>query len=252
MNRALFVSDIHISSPEDPKHGLFLRLLDKLKMQPPGHFFMVGDIFDLWIADRPYFVERFATLIEKIRELRAQGWEIHYFEGNHDLDLRRFWQHKLGVDVQDSAAFYQIAGKKLRVEHGDQMDPTDRGYLFLRWFLRTPLLRFLGRYLPNALVAWIGERASHASRDYTSNVKTASSQRSIDVIRRHAQKVYADQPFDIFVSGHVHVMEDSVQENGKNSFRCFNLGTWLKEPVLLEIEDKHSGFRRLEEFLGSH
>lgn len=249
MTRALFVSDIHITSPQDPKHDLFVRFLDKILSSESGHLFLVGDIFDLWVADRPYFVDRFHVIIERIRELRARGWEIHYFEGNHDLDLKLFWQHKLGVDVQDSAAFYEIAGKRLRVEHGDLMDPDDRGYLFLRWLLRTPFMRAMGRALPNRLVRRIGERAAKASRDYTSNVKTTSESRSIEVIRKHAAKVYPERPFDIFVSGHVHVLEDSVQEVGANEFRCINLGTWLREPVVLQMDGAQLAFQRIDEFL---
>lgn len=243
MTRALFVSDIHIRSAQDPKHDLFLRFIEKLKANPPAHLFLVGDIFDLWIADRRFFVNRYPALIEALRGLRGKGTEIHYFEGNHDLDLRLFWQHQMGFDVQDSAAFYEINGKIFRVEHGDQMDPEDRGYLFLRWFLRTPVMRFLGRYLPDSVVRWIGERASHASRDYTSNVKTASRERSLTKVRTHAQKVYAEEPFDVFVSGHVHVLEDSTQEVGGRKFRCFNLGTWLDQPSVLEADA--NGFRLL-------
>lgn len=250
MKRALFVSDIHIQSPQDPKYGLFLRFLDHLIAHPPGHLFLLGDIFDLWIADRPYFTQRYEAAAEKIRGLRARGTEVHYFEGNHDLDLRLYWQHKIGVDVQDSAAFYQIGALKVRVEHGDQMDPDDRGYLFLRWFLRTPFMRWMGRILPNALVRWIGEKASHASRDYTSRIKTTSDQRSVEVIRKHARTVYAENPFDVFVSGHVHVLEDSIQEAGGARFRCFNLGTWLKEPVVLEITEERMELRPVAALIG--
>lgn len=231
LSRSFFVSDIHISSNTDPKYQLFSQFLDYCATVKLDHLFLVGDIFDLWIADRTYFVENYHGIPERLTRLKGLGTEIHYFEGNHDLDLKKYWQEQLGFDVHEQAAYFDLGPLRLRVEHGDQMDPEDKGYLFLRWFLRTKPLRALGRGLPNQTVKWIGTRASHASRGYTTNVKTTTGERSIANIRRHALEAYKERPFDVFVSGHVHEKEDSQQEH----FRCVNLGTWLKEALVLDI-----------------
>ncbi len=238
MIRALFVSDIHIQSPTDARAELFRRFVLSCQADPPTHLFLVGDIFDLWVADRDYFVSAYQSLIDELVKLKKLGCEIHYFEGNHDLDLRLYWQHKLGFDVHSEAAFYQLGDYRLRVEHGDQMDPEDRGYLCLRWLLRTPWVRFLGRTLPNRSVAWIGRRASLASRDYTTNFKSASDGKVRDKISAHSLKVYADRPFDFLISGHVHVAMDSEipLKDGK-TFRCVNTGTWLKEALVFVMDD---------------
>ncbi|HMN68406.1 MAG TPA: UDP-2,3-diacylglucosamine diphosphatase [Bdellovibrionales bacterium] len=247
MSRALFVSDIHIKSAQDPKCVRFIEFLQKAREIQPGHLFLVGDIFDLWIADRAYFVEGYRDVIAELKALHDAGTEIHYFEGNHDLDLKRFWEDRMGFRVHDGPAYFDLDGWRVRVEHGDQMDPDDSGYLFLRWLLRTWPMRRLGRYLPNSSVRMIGERASHASRDYTSNVKVASDDQAIVKIRSHAIRAYREKPFDLIVSGHVHVLENSRQEN----FACVNLGTWLKEPYVLDLEERNPRLRSLQEFLGS-
>ncbi len=249
MTRALFVSDIHIASPHDERAVLFGRFLDKAFELKPKHLFLVGDIFDLWIADRDYFVESYSTIIEKLVQLKANGTQIHYFEGNHDLDLKLFWQDKLGFDVQEGPAFYEIAGQVVRVEHGDEMDPDDKGYLFLRWFLRTLPVRALGRHLPNQAVRWIGVRASQSSRNYTSQIKVASDEESIAKIRNHAREVFQYKPFDLFISGHVHVREDSMQELNGKKFRCLNLGTWLKEPLVLELQSGQAELQDVKSWL---
>jgi len=249
VSRALFVSDIHISSPADPKLDLFAKFLDHCHALRPDDLFLVGDIFDLWIADRGYFIENYAYIVKKILHLKLQGTRIHYFEGNHDLDLKIYWQHKLGLDVQDGAAFYKIAGMDVRVEHGDQMDPEDRGYLFLRWLLRTGFMRGLGRILPHTVIRWIGERSSRMSREYTTNRPSADDQSVRAKIHRHADRVYAQKPFQLFVSGHVHVLEDSVREVAGLSYRCIGLGTWLKEPHVLDVVDGAVSLRNLHDFL---
>jgi UDP-2,3-diacylglucosamine hydrolase len=250
MVRALFVSDIHIVSPEDPKHRLFIAFLERCLETRPEHLFLVGDIFDLWVADRSYFVGRYGVIAAAIRALVEAGVRVHYFEGNHDLDLEVYWRRELGVDTHGEAAYFDIAGRTVRVEHGDQMDPDDRGYLFLRWFLRTPLLRLLGRRLPDALIRRIGERASRASREYTSTVKTAAPETARAKTETHARRAWLARPFDIFVSGHVHVSADQTVDMGEGrSFRCFNLGTWLDEPLVLRLGDERDELTGLEDFL---
>ncbi len=236
MSLALFVSDIHISSPSDPKCALFLRVLEQARARGVNDLFLVGDIFDLWISDRRYFTEQYSLVIKKLRDLQASGMRIHYFEGNHDLDLAHFWRRQLGVEVYTQATFFNLNGVKFRVEHGDQMDPSDRGYRFLRWLLRTPLLVFMQRHLPNWAVRRIGERASRVSREYTSNIKVSSDTRARDMIREHALRAFREEPFAVSVSGHLHVNEDAEYQVEGQRVRCINLGTWLKEPFLLRVE----------------
>lgn len=249
MSRAFFVSDIHIRSAGDPNAGRFLAFLDKCLELKPENLFLVGDIFDLWIADRRLFVETYREIIERVKKVRDAGVTVHYFEGNHDLDLNVYWRDVVGVRVHEEAAHFKVGPLAVRVEHGDQMDPEDRGYLFLRWLLRTPLMRLVGRKLPGPLLAWIGRRASSASRDYTSTVKAASDERVREKIQTHARRAYAEKHFHLFVSGHTHVREDQAVDAGGNRFRCVGLGTWLKEPLVLDVHDALIQLRRLNDFL---
>lgn len=228
---------------------MFLSFLDHCAYLKPQYLFLVGDIFDLWISDRSFFVEAYAEVIDRLRRLKASGTKVYYFEGNHDLDLKKFWGGQMGFEVFQEAENFELFGHRVRVEHGDQMDPNDQGYLFLRWLLRTPVLVGLQRYLPNALVKLIGQRASLASRDYTTNTKTTTDDRVRAVIEAHARSVFRGRPFDILISGHVHVSEDKVLEEAGRSFRCLNLGTWLKEPLVFDLSEGGGKLRPLSEFL---
>jgi UDP-2,3-diacylglucosamine hydrolase len=249
VSRAVFVSDIHISSAVDPKYQKFLRFLDACIRHRVQDVFLVGDIFDFWIADRAFFTRQYNEAVVKIRQMVTLGIRVHYFEGNHDIDLRVFWQHQVGASVYSDAAFFQINGMFVRVEHGDMMDPEDKGYLFLRKVLRSPIVVFLGRYLPGFIVSWIGRKASLASRDYTTDVKTVTDEEVRAKILTHACNTFGDTPFDVIVSGHVHVAEDSVENVGLRHFRNVNLGTWLKKPILLDIREKSVELRAVDEFL---
>jgi UDP-2,3-diacylglucosamine hydrolase len=236
MQRAYFVSDLHIASPDDPKATLFLAFLRQLTAESASHLVLLGDIFDMWLGDHDYFVDRYRQVIDEIARLRDDGVQVHYFEGNHDLHLGRYWAGRLGIVVHRGPTSLQIAGQTVRLEHGDQMDPDDRGYRFLRWFLRTPVMRFVIYHLPGKLAAAIGERASASSRSYTSETKTISREGAIGKIREHAAKAHAEQRFDLLISGHVHIRDDHEMRAAGGSFRSVNLGTWLDRPCCFRLD----------------
>ena len=239
MPGAYFVSDLHITAPETERARLFVSFLDRLHRDDDvSRLYLLGDIFDLWVGDHDYFVERYAPIVQRISRLVEAGVEVHYFEGNHDLHLQAYWAGKLGVAVYAGPAYMEFGARRLRLEHGDQMDPDDKGYRFLRWFLRTPPLRFLSYHLPGSFVAWLGDRASASSRAYTSGTKVISASDAVAKIRAHAARAYAVRPFDLLVSGHLHVRDDYQASPTEGGFRSINLGSWLDKPCYLRIDEQ--------------
>ena len=240
MPGAYFVSDLHITSPDSERARLFVTFLESLHRDGEvSRLYLLGDIFDLWAADHDYFVQRHAPIVERISRLVDAGVEVHYFEGNHDLHLDAYWGRKLGVEVHEGPVYTDFGPWQLRLEHGDQMDPDDKGYRFLRWFLRTPVMRFLIFHLPGSFVAWLGNRASETSRAYTSGTKTISRSDAAAKIRAHAVRAYAARPFDLIVSGHVHVRDDYRAPEAEGGFRSINLGSWLDKPCYLKIDGEN-------------
>lgn len=250
---AYFLSDLHLSGPTDSKAHLLENFLRKIRsdlvageLSSPVSVFLVGDIFDLWIASHGYFQNSFKGIIEAVSELIDVGVSVHVFEGNHDLYMKPFWQNTLGAKVHEDAATFQLGEKIVRVEHGDLMNPEDRGYLFLRWFLRTPVMKLIARSLPEKFVTLIGERASRASRTYTSTAKELPKDKIRAIIRAHAERVLAEEPFDLLVSGHVHVRDDQSIIVGSRSARSINLGSWFDNPAVLKLDEKKVEFIELD------
>jgi UDP-2,3-diacylglucosamine hydrolase len=239
MIRAYFVSDVHIKSMEERNSQTLLRFFHSLAAgedERPTHLFLVGDIFDLWIGKHEYFIKRFKPFVTAISALRELGVEIHYFEGNHDLYLAEFWEKEVGVRVHTDAEYFKLGDHIVRVEHGDMINPDDRGYLLLRSVLRSPPLKWLSRRLPSKVIGQIGERASSASRHYTSTAKELPETEIRTLIRNHAERVYHDNPFDLIISGHVHVDDDHIMEIGSQKVRSVNLGSWYTKPRVLLLE----------------
>jgi UDP-2,3-diacylglucosamine hydrolase len=237
MKSYYFLSDLHLRDMQDPKAQNLLRFfISQTEQAPQTVLFLVGDIFDLWLGKHDYFINRFKPLIEVLKKFIDKGGEVHYFEGNHDLHLKKFWQDDLGVIVHSAPEFFHLDDEIVRVEHGDEMDPEDTGYIFLRWLLRTPLLKWIILNLPGSFVAWIGKLMSRTSRVYTNSIR--DPQRILKVIHTHAQKVFSQKPFQVIISGHVHLRDEISFVMGGQKMTCYNLGSWDDKCLVLKKSNR--------------
>ena len=159
---AYFVSDIHIVNAKDPKAELFATALDDMA-KDATHLLLLGDIFDLWVGSSQYFAKEFSPIVSRIKHMVDKGIEVHYVEGNHDFHLEEFWKDQLGVHVHHSDHDLTLGKIKVRVEHGDFINPDDKAYFVWRKFMRSPFLKTAAAIAPGAFTAWIGENLSRAS-----------------------------------------------------------------------------------------
>lgn len=231
-----FLSDLHIRNIKEEKAQKLLRFFISLEGKASStQLFLVGDIFDLWLGGHSFFTEKFAPLIEALKRFALAGGKIHYFEGNHDLHLKTFWEQQVGAKVYSSAEYFALQNLTVRVEHGDQMDPEDKGYIFLRWFLRTSPLKWFTLHLPGKLVSCLGEWASSQSRTYTDGKR--DHDRIQKVIHTHAKSAHLNRYFDVIVSGHVHLQDEYSFISGKTHIKSYNLGSWDTSSQVLRLKD---------------
>lgn len=236
---AVFVSDIHLGNPEDRRYQSFLAMLDRLIIRPPKRLVLLGDIFDLWVAKHSYFLNKHKSLLNKLSDLKAKGCEIHYFEGNHDLYLKDYFGKKLGFQIHPNSFTDTWAGIKVRMEHGDLANPNDTGYLFLRKFLRNPLVRFVLSNIPSSWVKKIGEKASEASRKYTDTFDDDSKM----LIRAYVEKLSIKNQFQVMITGHTHQKDDHFFFlPNEEKRRSINLGSWFGEAYQALVLDEKAEF----------
>lgn len=216
----VFVSDVHLTEPQSERYGAFLRLLDKVREDSRiTDLFLVGDIFDTWVGDRTLFQDMHSEAILKIRSAALEK-NIHYFEGNHDFQLGSMWK-RMNVEIYPSENNFKIDGKNFLISHGDQLDKEDKPYLRLRWFFRTPLMRFLIKFLPQWVVLWIGSTMSTTEKK---GKPTQAQELEFTVKwKKWTENLRKEKDFDVFICGHHHFRADFDQ----GQFRALNLGTWL-------------------------
>jgi UDP-2,3-diacylglucosamine hydrolase len=64
-------------------------------------------------------------------------------------------------------------------------------------------------------------------------------------VRRHAEKVVREDPFDLIITGHVHVRDDYEFEHAGRGVRSVNLGSWQDRPCAFKITNTCQEFIEL-------
>ena len=230
---AWFISDIHLKTAEERNGKILLRFLRSLLQKNPSevHLFMLGDIFDLWVGGHSYFANKFSDIIQTLKDLKTAGARITFIEGNHDVHIETYFQNKLGVEVHVEAQYYNLDGIVVRCEHGDLINQNDEQYLKYRSIIRNPLVKPLGNIIPGRVWDYIGNKASKKSRIKSGYYRTANEDKLISMIRSHIPVAYNEKPFDLIISGHMHIFDDHEVEIQGKKIRSINLGSWFEERI---------------------
>jgi UDP-2,3-diacylglucosamine hydrolase len=245
---AWFVSDIHLKDINERSSIILLRFLRSLlsKERPATHLFLLGDIFDLWVADAPVFVRKFQAIVDAIHQLKKQGVEVIYFEGNHDLHLKTYWQDVLGIPTHVDFQVFRLGDYDVRLEHGDLINQEDKAYLRYRSVVRHTLVEKYAPVIAGEVLNHLGEFASGISRKFSSKKRSVEHDNLKQMIRSYAQAAYRETHFDLIITGHMHVRDDfEFQEDGKN-VRSINLGSWYDQPMVLCLNERGPEFLALQ------
>jgi UDP-2,3-diacylglucosamine hydrolase len=240
--QAWFVSDLHLKDLNERNSIILLRFLHSLAANPKAtHLFLLGDIFDLWVGGSAVFQKKFQNIVDEIVALKRKGIEVVYFEGNHDVHVKNFWENKFSIPVWTSAQVYQLGPYKVHLEHGDLMNPDDKAYLRYRSIIRQPGTDILADLIPGKLLDEAGNLASRISRKKSHVRRNAQQEQIRKTIHTYADQAFAKDPFDYMITGHMHVRDEyEIKDNGKSGL-SINLGSWFEETLALCLDE--SGHR---------
>lgn len=236
--QAWFISDLHLKDLNERNSIILLRFLHSLADNPKAtHLFLLGDIFDLWVGGSDVFQKKFQNIVDEIVALKKKGLEVVYFEGNHDVHVKNFWENKFSIPVWTSAQIYQLGPYKVHLEHGDLMNPEDLAYLRYRSIIRQPLIAPLADLIPGKFLNEAGNFASRLSRK-KSHVRRQNQQERIrKTIHTYADQAFAKDPFDYMITGHMHVRDEYQVGSAEKKGLSINLGSWFEETLALRLDE---------------
>ncbi len=209
--------------------------------------YLLGDIFDFRFEYFWHTEELYQGYLDTLKSLTAQGIQVHYFTGNHDLWLFGRLEKKTGVIVHKKPLETVIAGKKCYLAHGDGIGPTDlmqhypkkiqrkiRRFMRLRRVFHNRFCQFLFRLIPPALGNEFGYEWARKSRmkelAHPVGYKGENQEELVLFAKEEEQK----QHFDYYIFGHRHIELDLKLAS---SARVVVLGDTFKQWTYAQMTD---------------
>jgi len=222
----LFVSDAHFRTPPDEASmDRELKLVQLFKNQEDKlqHIFFLGDIFDYWFEYRDVVPKGYVTLFACLKELHAQGTQIQYFTGNHDMWVENYFTQTFGATVYHEARLVYINGHRCFVGHGDGLGGKQRKYLLIK--------RILNSKFNQRLYSMLHPRQSFAISRFFSEKSRNSHDESMLIFKgedefqvQFARELLQTTDVEFFVFAHRHVPTRYELAPGH---LFFNTGDWL-------------------------
>ncbi|MBO5330971.1 MAG: UDP-2,3-diacylglucosamine diphosphatase [Alistipes sp.] len=232
-----FASDVHLGAGDENAsrrtEQRFVKWLDSVA-EDADAIFLVGDIFDFWYEYGKVVPKGFVRTLGKLAELSDRGVKIYLFIGNHDMWARDYFERECGVEIIRQPSVFELAGKRMFIAHGDNMNISGKPLLqLMNWGFRSPVLRTLFSWLVHPDIAmrfgqwWSGtSRKSHAKDDITPS--------SLGFLIDYARNYKAQNPTtDYILFGHMHYPYDLKESD----LRLLFLGCWDGDEATYAVMD---------------
>jgi UDP-2,3-diacylglucosamine hydrolase len=226
-----FLSDLHIAAPDGPRTETllaFLRGLDDAET-----IYLVGDVFDFWLGYKHALFSAMFPLLRTLADLVDRGVRVVLFSGNHDPDPGPFLT-KLGLEVHEGPLEITLSGQRVRLEHGDVIDPRGWAGRLVCKTARRPAVRALAR-LVHPDWAWaLARRYAHSHSDNRADDYAHALPSAFFDTYLPEQ---AARGVDVLVIGHYHRAVHHRATHAQRPVQLFALGDWVAQRTYLRFSD---------------
>ncbi len=232
MEKVFFVSDVHISGPNDPRYKRFLSFVDYVIEQNADSLIILGDLFEFFYGSSSYIEKTYPALFKVFKKLDDAGIEIYYLYGNHDFNFKLSKSY-----ILSGPNLVTVVGEKdaLFAFHGDGLDPSDYQYRFLKYILRSKIFKFVSYAIPQAVLYRIAGFFSGVSRKTNHNKKVLGGRERF--YRESAEKNILDKgSFKYCVFAHTHVPQLCTYNNGGKTSYYINPGFFGEDSTYAVID----------------
>ena len=236
--KVYFIADCHFGLPNkaesDARERRVVSFLNSIENEAT-HLFLLGDIFDFWFEYKNVVPKDLIRLFGKLASLADKGIKIYYILGNHDMWNFGYLEQEIGLKILRGYHDFTINGLKIKLGHGDALDPKDKGYLLIKWIYSRKFNQRLFAALHPRWAFAIARAVSLKSR----NAHLAKDQyfwgEDSEPIIRYCRNVLEKEHFDCFIFGHRHYPLDFALNE---TSRYLNVGDWQTHDTYVVIEEK--------------
>lgn len=192
------IGDSHIGLGDGAEKRI-VEWLDRLSTLEPAALYLNGDVFHYFIGDEKFRTSSVQGFLDKLKQLRDEGCEVYYIEGNRDFFVEGSFAEDYVTGVATRAEINAV-DQKYYVVHGDMINDKDWPYRFWRHFSKNPIMKLAVRFWPKG----------HARRlvdDVEKNLRKKNFKHKrnlpIELMKAFGRKMGA-KGFDVVVFGHFH------------------------------------------------
>jgi UDP-2,3-diacylglucosamine hydrolase len=229
------ISDVHVKVPNDEADKLLQKFLNNEKVQSSDFIILLGDIFDLMCGPHKAYLEKFEHLFDLIDKLAKEGKKIYFFEGNHDIHLKKLFLMRWPLEEVKLLPIPKIElidGKIYYFSHGDEHEIDNIEYQKYKSLITSKPLTIVANYLmPYQVLNFLGERASKMSR------KRGAKEYNEELVRtrfRNGVESVTEGKYQFILGGHSHVKD--IHQFGQDSV-YINNGYALKSQTFIHIDN---------------
>jgi UDP-2,3-diacylglucosamine pyrophosphatase LpxH len=133
----------------DPVLPVFSEWLKAFRASGVPDLVLLGDLFRIWIALESAETDDQKKVLRELADLASEGRRVVYVVGNRDYFAREAGRAR-GLEVAECWDLCLPGGGRMRFEHGDGINTSDRQYLRWRRLSRSAPMRWAFLALPGA------------------------------------------------------------------------------------------------------
>ena len=233
-----FVSDIHLGCGDKMQQRrterAFCRWLDSIA-EDAERLYLLGDVFDFWFEYHTVVPQGFVRVLARLAELSDRGVEVVFYTGNHDMWCLDYLTRECGVRVEYAPKVELVAGRRVHLAHGDNMNIKGEPMLkFMNGLFRSEVTRWLFRWLIHPdIAALLGRCFSGKSRKSHGNEIPPMS--VLDPLIEYAEEHSAlNAGVKTYIFGHMHKPHHRVGD-----VEVLFLSDWSRDEATYAVMDSH-------------
>ena len=238
MNKAIFVSDLHIASRKCKTEPL----IEFLKTNESGETYLVGDVIDIWRFTQVFQFgkeeqTRHINVVRKLLKRAKKDKQLYYIYGNHDEMMSKFEESKVFGNIHLAQKFNYTAsdGRKYLVIHGHQFDILSK----FNWSTWVGKVGDIGYEILMDLNEWFNRIRRMMGFKYFSlskaiKVKVKKAAYFISNFETTLADYAKSQGYDGVICGHIHDPADKMIDG----VHYLNCGCWTDTENLTYIIDR--------------
>jgi UDP-2,3-diacylglucosamine hydrolase len=236
VSRALFISDLHLSSERPDTSQQFFRFLGDEARRAAG-LYILGDLFEYWVGDdeltEPGGDSLALEVVSELKKLSGSGVVVALMHGNRDFLLGEGFLSACGARFLEDPTIIQVKGEALALMHGDTLCTDDHDYQNWRRTARSEAWQ--GEFLSKSL----SERheAIQGLREKSKEVIAAKPAEIMDVNAEAVKEAFRRHRVRRLIHGHTH--RPARHELEVDGVRCerWVLPDWYGRGGYLALDD---------------